>query len=111
VGFVSLAAPAGTPKHIVHRLNEGLGYALETPSVKQRFDELSTPILIMTPAQTKAFVESEQKRWWPLVRALRSCPALGCCIQLDGATAAFGIKLPSRRTCGAALYDPTRTSE
>ena len=68
VGFVSLAAPAGTPKHIVHRLNEGLGYALETPSVKQRFDELSTPILIMTPAQTKAFVESEQKRWWPLVK-------------------------------------------
>jgi tripartite-type tricarboxylate transporter receptor subunit TctC len=68
VGFVSLAAPAGTPEHVVHRLNEGLGQALETPSVKQRFAEFSTPIMIMTPAQTKAFVESEQKRWWPLVK-------------------------------------------
>jgi tripartite-type tricarboxylate transporter receptor subunit TctC len=68
VGFLSLAAPAGTPEHIVRRLNEGLGYALETPSVKQRFAELGTPIMIMTPEQTKAFVESEQKRWWPLVK-------------------------------------------
>jgi len=68
VGFVSLAAPAGTPTHVVHRLNEGLGQALETPSVKQRFVEFSTPITIMTPAQTKAFVENEQKLWWPLVK-------------------------------------------
>ena len=43
-------------------------HALETPSVKQRFAEFSTPIAIMTPAQTKALVENEQKLWWPLVR-------------------------------------------
>jgi hypothetical protein len=26
------------------------------------------PIRNMTPAETKAFVENEQKIWWPLVR-------------------------------------------
>jgi len=68
VGFVSLAAPAGTPEHVVHRLNEGLGQALESPNVKQRFVEFSTPTMIMTPAQTKAFVERQEKFWWPIVR-------------------------------------------
>jgi tripartite-type tricarboxylate transporter receptor subunit TctC len=68
VGFISLAAPAGTPEHVVHRLNEGLAYALATPILKQRFSELGTPIMIMTPEQTKAFVETQQKRWWPLMR-------------------------------------------
>jgi tripartite-type tricarboxylate transporter receptor subunit TctC len=36
--------------------------------VKERFAEFSTSIAIMTPAQTKAFVENEEKLWWPLVR-------------------------------------------
>jgi tripartite-type tricarboxylate transporter receptor subunit TctC len=68
VGFMSLAAPTGTPEPIVRSLNEGLRQALETPAVKQRFAELGVPIRIMTPAQTKAYVENEQKYWWPFVR-------------------------------------------
>jgi tripartite-type tricarboxylate transporter receptor subunit TctC len=69
VGWVSLAAPAGTPEHIVRRLSEGLRHALETPSVRQRLDALGAQTKIMTPAETKAFVENEQRLWWPIVRA------------------------------------------
>lgn len=68
VGFMSLAAPAGTPDHVVRRLSEGLRQALESPNVKQRFAELGVPIRIMTPEQTKAYIENEQKFWWPFVR-------------------------------------------
>jgi tripartite-type tricarboxylate transporter receptor subunit TctC len=68
VGWMSLAAPAGTPDHIVQRLNRGLRLALETPSVTQRFDELGVRAKIMTPAETKAYVENEEKLWWPMVR-------------------------------------------
>jgi tripartite-type tricarboxylate transporter receptor subunit TctC len=68
VGWMSLAAPAGTPERIVRRLSEGLRHALETPSVKQRLDELGTQAKIMTPVETKAFVEGEQKLWWPIVK-------------------------------------------
>ena len=68
VGFMSLTAPAGTPEPIVRRLSDGLRQALDAPSVKQRFAELGVPIRNMTPAQTKAFIENEQKIWWPLVK-------------------------------------------
>jgi tripartite-type tricarboxylate transporter receptor subunit TctC len=68
IGFMSLAAPAKTPEHIIRRLSEGLSQALESPSVKQRFAEIGVPIRNLTPTQTKAFIENEQRIWWPLVK-------------------------------------------
>jgi tripartite-type tricarboxylate transporter receptor subunit TctC len=72
VGWMSLAAPAGTPEPVVRRLNEGVRHALEAPVVKQRFDELGMQVKSMTPAETKAFIESEQKLWWPIVKEAAS---------------------------------------
>ena len=68
VGFMSLTAPAKTPEHIIRRLSEGLSQALDSLSVKQRFAEIGVPIRNLTPAQTKAFIENEQRIWWPLVK-------------------------------------------
>jgi tripartite-type tricarboxylate transporter receptor subunit TctC len=68
VGWMSLAAPAGTPERVVRQLSEGLRHALETPSVRQRFDEFGAQVKIVTPAETEAFVENEQKLWWPIVK-------------------------------------------
>jgi tripartite-type tricarboxylate transporter receptor subunit TctC len=68
VGFMSLAAPAKTPEYIIRRLSEGLSQALDSPSVKQRFAEIGVPIRNLTPAQTEAFIENEQRIWWPLVK-------------------------------------------
>jgi tripartite-type tricarboxylate transporter receptor subunit TctC len=68
VGWMSLAAPSGTSEHIVRRLNDGLRHVLEIASVKQRFQEFGVQSKIMTPAETKAFVESEERLWWPIVK-------------------------------------------
>ena len=68
IGFMTLAAPAGTPEPIIRRLADGLRQALDSPGVKQRYADLGVPIRNYTPAQTKAFVENEQKIWWPLVK-------------------------------------------
>lgn len=70
VGFMSLAAPAGTPEPIVRRLADGLRAALDAPAVKKRFAELGIPIRNMTPAQTTELIANEQKIWWPLVKEL-----------------------------------------
>lgn len=70
IGFMTLAAPAGTPEPIIRRLADGLREALDSPGVKQRYADLGVPIRNYTPAQTKAFVENEQKIWWPLVKEL-----------------------------------------
>lgn len=72
VGFMSVAAPAGTPASIVRRINQDLRDALETPSVKQRLKEFGVRAKIVTPAEATAYVEREQKLWWPLVKELDS---------------------------------------
>lgn len=67
-GFMSLAALAGTPAPIVAKLNDALRIALEKPAVKTRFAEFAIQSKSMTPAETRAYIEADQKRWWPLVR-------------------------------------------
>jgi len=57
-------------REVVRRLNEALNQTLETTSIKQRFADLSMPTKIMTPEETKSFVENEEKLWWPMVREL-----------------------------------------
>lgn len=70
VGFLCVAAPTGTPDSVVRRLNDGLRQALDTPIIKQRFHELGLRGKAMTPAETTAFIASDQKLWWPLVKEL-----------------------------------------
>jgi tripartite-type tricarboxylate transporter receptor subunit TctC len=72
IGWMSLASPAGMAEPIVRRLNHSLRLALGTPSVRQRFEELGVLTKVMTPAETRAFVEDEEKLWWPMVRKLES---------------------------------------
>jgi tripartite-type tricarboxylate transporter receptor subunit TctC len=69
IGFMSLAAPAGTPATAVRVLNEALNRTLAAPKVRQRFAELSMPIKTLTPDETKSLVDNEEKLWWPMVRA------------------------------------------
>jgi tripartite-type tricarboxylate transporter receptor subunit TctC len=68
VGFMSLAAPAGTPATVLRRLNEAVRQALEAPIVKQRVAVLGIPRQIMTVTETRAFIDAEQKYWRPIVR-------------------------------------------
>jgi tripartite-type tricarboxylate transporter receptor subunit TctC len=68
VGWIALAAPGMTPLSFVHRLNLDLAYALGTDVVKQRFQDLGLQASILSPGETKAFIEAEQKLWWPIVK-------------------------------------------
>jgi tripartite-type tricarboxylate transporter receptor subunit TctC len=52
----------------VRRLSEGLRDALETPGIKQRLEELGMRATPMTPAETTAFIENEERLWWPIVK-------------------------------------------
>jgi tripartite-type tricarboxylate transporter receptor subunit TctC len=72
IGWLSLAAPTGTPETAVSRLNEGLRHALEDSTIKLRLAELGLRPMVRTPAETKAFIESEQSFWWPIVREYES---------------------------------------
>jgi len=67
-----LYAPAGTPKDIIARLSKSLQKALADDNVKGRFAELGTTpstAAEATPAALKAKLESEIKRWEPVIKA------------------------------------------
>lgn len=69
-GWLALMAPTGTPEHIVKKINADLRAVLDTDEVKQKFEVLGTYPRALSPAETAAFIRSEQQLWWPLVRQL-----------------------------------------
>jgi tripartite-type tricarboxylate transporter receptor subunit TctC len=59
-GFVM---PAGVPKPIVMRLNEGLNRAIATPSVRDRLTDLGLEPRAGTPEEFGEFVKKEVAKW------------------------------------------------
>ena len=63
-----VAAPAGTPKEIVDRLNAAVNRALADPTLGERLKALNMEASdASTPATTKAFIEAEIAKWRALV--------------------------------------------
>lgn len=69
-GWFALMAPARTPDAIVQRINRDLNIALGEPEVKRKLAVLGTYPRPMSPAETAAFIRSEQELWRPVVRQL-----------------------------------------
>jgi len=65
-----LAAPPGTPRAIVDRLNKELQVALADPALRKRLDAEGGAVLPGTPAEYAAMIDSEEKKWGPLVKSL-----------------------------------------
>lgn len=66
--WFSLAAPAGTPRPVVERLNAALNKALAAPDVRQRLQDLAATPAPGTPEQLQGFIASEMKRWREVVK-------------------------------------------
>jgi len=71
-GWLLLMAPAGTPDHIIRKVNEDLRKVVAQPDVIERFHVLGTYSRDLTPAQTGDFIRSEQQLWWPIVRQVNA---------------------------------------
>ena len=68
--IVGVGAPAKTPREIIARLNIELVKALRDPEVSARLTGLGLELIGDTPEQFAAFLDSEAKRWLPLIRSL-----------------------------------------
>ncbi len=73
-GWLILMAPAGTPNSIVDKINADIRKVIAEPDVIARFAQLGTYTRDMTPAQTEAFMRSEERLWWPIARQIRAQP-------------------------------------
>jgi tripartite-type tricarboxylate transporter receptor subunit TctC len=69
-GWPALMAPAGTPAHVIEKVNADLRTVLAMPDVIKRFETLASYPRPLSPADTGAFIRSEQELWWPVVRQI-----------------------------------------
>jgi len=70
VGWQVLVAPAGTPDAIVHKANADLLRVTSAADVRQRLAQFGREAIAMSPAQTLAFIQNEQKTWAPIVKQI-----------------------------------------
>jgi tripartite-type tricarboxylate transporter receptor subunit TctC len=63
-----LIAPKGVPADVVQKINAAINATLNDPAVRQRLVSEGSEIQLMTPAQTAAFVKSENVRWVKVVK-------------------------------------------
>jgi tripartite-type tricarboxylate transporter receptor subunit TctC len=69
-GWFSLMTPTGTPDEIVQKVSRDLSAVVSQQTLQTRFEQLGIYVRPMTPAQTAAFIRSEQELWTPVIRQL-----------------------------------------
>ena len=67
--WYSFAAPAGTPREIVARLNAAIVKALQMPDVREKFHAQGADLMPGTPQEAGAFYRSEVAKWSKVVKA------------------------------------------
>ena len=68
VGWIGLAAPAGTPKDIVDKLHSAAADALRSPALRERLVAQAAEPVGSTPAEFAEFMKSETEKWAKAVR-------------------------------------------
>jgi tripartite-type tricarboxylate transporter receptor subunit TctC len=71
-GWVVMMVPAGVPAAIVEKLNKDLRTVVAQADVQERFNQLGTYTRDLSPAETEAFMRSEEKLWWPVVERVEA---------------------------------------
>ena len=68
-GWYGLMAPAGTPAAIVQRLNAEANAALSDAEVRRKVEAAGLQVRGGTPAEFRAFVDGEAKKWAQVIKA------------------------------------------
>jgi tripartite-type tricarboxylate transporter receptor subunit TctC len=68
-GWYGFAAPKGTPREIIEKLNATINAGLNDPALKTHFAGLEANPLVFTPQQYGEFLVSESERWGKAVKA------------------------------------------
>ena len=71
-GWLALMGPTGMPQRVIEKINSDVRTVLALGDVQQKFAAMGTYPRALSPAETAAFIRSEQDLWHPLVRQLVS---------------------------------------
>jgi tripartite-type tricarboxylate transporter receptor subunit TctC len=67
--YYGLAAPAGTPRPVIDKLNKALRDALGSDEVKKQLAQDGTEITLGTPEDYAAFIDKDEKKWSQLLKS------------------------------------------
>ena len=68
VNWYVLAAPAGTPRPIVERLNAELSKVMQSPETREHFAGIGGEPVTTNPEQAQTFLRTEYERWGKVIR-------------------------------------------
>jgi tripartite-type tricarboxylate transporter receptor subunit TctC len=68
-GWYGFAAPKGTPREVIAKLNAAINAGLADPDLTAKFGQLEAAPLIFTPQEYGAFLVTESERWGKVVKA------------------------------------------
>jgi tripartite-type tricarboxylate transporter receptor subunit TctC len=66
-GWQVMVAPLGTPAPIIAKVSADLSKVLADPDLKEKLGQVGNYPRVMTPEETLAFVDKEQKTWLPIL--------------------------------------------
>jgi tripartite-type tricarboxylate transporter receptor subunit TctC len=66
-GWQVLVAPVGTPEIIIRKLSDDLRKVVTDPDLQQKIAARGSYARAMSPSETVAFVEAEQRKWKPVL--------------------------------------------
>jgi tripartite-type tricarboxylate transporter receptor subunit TctC len=69
-GWQVLVAPLGTPAPIISKVSADLTKVLSDPELKRKLGQVGNYPRAMTPDETLAFVDKEQKTWLPILEKI-----------------------------------------
>jgi tripartite-type tricarboxylate transporter receptor subunit TctC len=62
-GWGVLSAPKGTPQSVVDTLNANVNKALADPEIQEFYRSIGAELVLSSPRESQAFVESEMRKW------------------------------------------------
>jgi len=68
--WYGLVAPAATPPEILKRIHTAALVALRSPELIEQYAKVSAVASPSSPAEYAAFVDAEQAKWGPIVKAI-----------------------------------------
>ncbi|HEY4373893.1 MAG TPA: tripartite tricarboxylate transporter substrate binding protein [Burkholderiales bacterium] len=66
--WIGFAAPAGTPRAVIDRLNKEINGSMATPEAKQRLASMGLNAVANTPEQSTKLVSDEIARWTAVIK-------------------------------------------
>jgi tripartite-type tricarboxylate transporter receptor subunit TctC len=69
VSWYGVAAPGGTPKEIIAKLNQALAKRLHSPAIRERLAGEGAEVVAGSPEEFGAFYRAEIEKWGKVIRA------------------------------------------